>query len=82
MVRVLELRGDLKRTPGIACRDRIGLRRKEVGGLSTPQGVGRLGLKEVVDAGRTAADLPFLGLEELQLGCDLMPWAWARWQAS
>ena len=54
--------------PGVGGGDRARARGEQVAGLAAAQLGRRLGLEQVVDAGRAAADLPAVGLEQLEAG--------------
>ena len=76
--------------PGLAGGDRLGARVEQVARLALAQ-LGRgLGLDQVVDPRRAAAELPLAGSSSSSpgmprsssRGCSRTPCAWARWQAS
>jgi hypothetical protein len=60
--------GDLEDAAGVGGDDGAGAGREQALGLAAAELGGRLGLEQVVDAGRAAADLPALGLAELEAG--------------
>src|SRR3954447_6131670 len=64
----LRMRGDLEHAAGIGGRHRLGAGVEQVLGLALAELLGGLGLHEVVDPGRAAADLPVPRLHQLELG--------------
>src|SRR3954452_12086131 len=61
----LRVRGDLDRAPRVRGHHRLGAGGQQVARLALAELGGRLGLHEVVDARRAAADLPLRGLRDL-----------------
>src|SRR5215210_4642184 len=64
----LTVSGDLERAARVRRGDHLGARVEQVARLALPELGGGLGLYQVVDAGRAAADLPLGGLDQLELG--------------
>ncbi len=65
----LQMSLELGRAPGVGGGDRLGAGVKDVAGLAPPELGGRLGLEQVVEPGRSAADLPLdRNLDQLQTG--------------
>src|SRR5215216_4183861 len=68
LARLLGVRGDLDRAARVGRGDRRGAGGAQVRDLAAAELRGRLGLGQVVDAGRSAADLPPLGVDDLEAG--------------
>ena len=62
---MLEVLGDLDDAAGIRRGDRVGAGSDQVGRLAPTEFGGRLGLEQVIDPGRAAAQLPFRGGQQL-----------------
>src|ERR671911_2686564 len=61
-----ELLLDLERAAGVSRSDGRGTGGVQIRRLAAAEFIGRLGLQQVVDARRSAADLPFRRLDKLQ----------------
>src|SRR6478609_8901076 len=66
--RALDRRGHLHQAAGVGGDEHLGARGHDVRGLAVTQLAGRLGVEDVVDPGRTAAQLSLVDLPQLQPG--------------
>ena len=63
-------RSELRNAADISCRDEVWSGPGDIGELAVAQRRGDLGLQQIIGSGRTAAEMPFRNVDDLETRCD------------